>query len=92
MSQAYEKIVKAHQLSILESQSKLKITFPYERLKGEGWAFFVNLETKQMVKITLGKQILRTTNYPDKRGYHLVIAENQPILVPKELIEDIGYN
>ena len=45
-----------------------------------------------MVKVTLGKQIFRTTIYPDKRGYHLVIADNQPILVPYQLIEDIGYN
>jgi len=92
MSKAFEKIKESHALSILQSQSKLKTTYPYERLKGEGWGFFVNFETKQMVKITLGKQIMRTTNYPDKRGYHLVIAENQPILVPQEFIEDIGYN
>ena len=92
MSKAYEKIAESHALSILESQSKLKTLYPYERIKGHGWGYFVNLETKQMVKITLGKQIFRTTNRPDKYGYHLVIAENQPILVPKELIEDIGYN
>jgi predicted restriction endonuclease len=92
MSKAFEKIKESHTTSILESQSKLKKLYPYERLRGEGWAFFVNFETKQMVKITLGKQIFRTTIYPDKRGYHLVIADNQPILVPYQLIEDIGYN
>lgn len=92
MSKAFEKIKKAQSDSLLESQTKIKALYPYERLRGEGWGFFVNFETKQVVKITLGKQIFRTTIYPDKRGYHIVIADNQTILVPYQLIEEIGYN
>ena len=88
----YEKIVESHAISMLESQKKLKALYPYERIKGEGWGFFINAETKEMTKITLGKQVYRMTENPDKYGRHLVNAENQVIFVPQELIEDIGYN
>jgi len=92
MPKAFEKIKESHALNVLKAQSKLKELYPYERLRGDGWSFFINFETKQMVKIALGKQIFRTTINPDKYGYHLVIADNQPILVPYQLIENIGYN
>jgi len=88
----YEKIVESHALAMLETQTKLKTLYSYERIKGEGYGFFINIETKEMVKVTLGKQIHRMSENPDKRGRHLVMIENQTILVPQELIEDIGYN
>jgi hypothetical protein len=85
-------IVESHATSLLESQKKIRKIYPYEIISGEGWGFFMNPETKQIVKITLGKQIMRASEQPDSKGRHLVIAENQYILVPKELIIDIGYN
>ncbi len=88
----YDKIVEAHAVSMLESQKKIKTLYSYERIKGEGWGFFVNVETKEMIKITLGRQVYRITENPDKYGRHIVSAENQVIFVPQDLIEDIGYN
>ena len=88
----YDRINESHALAMIESQSKLTTLYPYERIKGEGYGFFINPETKEMVKVTLGKQIYRMSINPDKRGRHLVMIENQTILVPQELIEDIGYN
>jgi hypothetical protein len=88
----YEKINESHALAMLESQTKLKMLYPYERIKGQGYGFFINAETKEMVKITLGKQIYRMTENPDKHGKHLVMIDNQTVLVPQELIEELGYN
>ena len=88
----YEKIKEAHISSVLESQKKIKTTYPYERIKGTGWGFFVNPETKEMIKVTLGKQVTRVTEKPDRIGRHLVFIDGQYILVPQDLLEDIGYN
>lgn len=82
----------SHTVSLLESQKKIKKLYPYEILRGEGWGFFMNPDTKQFVKITLGKQVMRVSEETDKKGRYLVYAENQYVLVPKELIDDIGYN
>lgn len=88
----YERINESHALAMLKSQEKIKNLYPYERLRGTGYGFFVNFETKEMVKITLGRQIYRITENADKHGRHLVMAENQTIIVPQELIEELGYN
>lgn len=88
----YERIVESNAEAMIESQKKIKITYPYERLKGDGYAFFINAETKEMVKITLGRLVTRMTETPDKRGRHLVMTQNQTILVPQELLEEIGYH
>jgi hypothetical protein len=88
----YEKIKEAHISSVLELQKKIKVAYPYERLKGTGWAFFINPETKEMTRITLGKQITRVSENPDRIGRHLVFIDGQYVLVPQDLIEDIGYN
>jgi len=82
----------SHAVSLLDAQKKLRKLYPYEILKGEGWGFFMNPDTKQFVKITLGKQVMRVSEETDKKGRYLVYAENQYVLVPKELIDDIGYN
>lgn len=82
----------SHVVSLLESQKKIKKLYPYEIIKGEGWGFFMNPDTKQIVKIALGKQVMRVSEETDNKGRYLVVAESQYILVPKELIDDIGYN
>lgn len=82
----------SHAVSLLDAQKKLRKLYPYEILRGEGWGFFMNPDTKQFVKITLGKQVMRVSEETDKKGRYLVYAENQYVLVPKELIDDIGYN
>lgn len=88
----YERIVESNAEAMIESQKKIKITYPYERLKGNGFAFFINPETREMVKITLGRIVTRMTETPDKHGRHLVMTQNQTILVPQELLEEIGYH
>lgn len=82
----------SHVVSLLESQKKIKKLYPYEIIKGEGWGFFMNPDTKQIVKIALGKQVMRVSEETDNKGRYLVVAESQYVLVPKELIDDIGYN
>ena len=88
----YERIWEAHALSMIETQKKLRKLYPYEMLKGDGWGFFVNIETKQLVQIKLGRQLVRVSKQTDNKGRHLVYIENQYVLVPQELIENIGYN
>jgi len=88
----YERIVKSNADAMIESQKKIKITYPYERLKGTGFAYFINPETKEMIKVTLGRLVNRMTDTPDKFGRHLVMTQNQTILVPQELLEEIGYH
>ena len=88
----YARIGEAHTLSMIETQKKLRKLYPYEMIKGEGWGFFVNIETKQLVKINLGRQLIRVSEEVDNKGRHLVYIENQYVLVPQELIENIGYN
>jgi hypothetical protein len=88
----YDRIVETNAESMIESQKKLKITYPYERLKGNGFAFFLNPETRQMVKITLGRLVSRISETPDHLGRHVIITQNETVLVPKELLEEIGYH
>lgn len=88
----YERIVESNAEAMIESQKKIKITYPYEKLKGDGYGFFINPETKEMVKITLGRLVTRVTETPDKYGRHLIMTQNQTILVPQELLEEIGYH
>lgn len=88
----YERIVQSSAESMIESQTKLKITYPYERLKGNGFGFFLNPETREMVKVTLGRIVSRMTETPDKLGRHLVSTQNQVILVHEDLLEEIGYH
>ena len=88
----YEKIKETNIEAMIESQKKIKTTYPYERLKGSGYAFFLNPETKQMVKVTLGRIVTRVTETTDKFGRHLVATQNEMVLVPQELLEDIGYH
>ena len=52
----------------------------------------MNPETKEMIRVTLGKQVTRVTEKPDRIGRHLVFIDGQYILVPQDLLEDIGYN
>lgn len=88
----YQKITESNIEAMLDSQKKIKVTYPYERLKGEGYAFFLNPETREMVKVTLGRIVTRVSETPDKHGRHLVATQNQMVLVPKELLEEIGYH
>ena len=45
-----------------------------------------------MVKVTLGRIVTRVTETTDKFGRHLVATQNEMVLVPQELLEDIGYH
>lgn len=88
----YERIVESNIEAMLDSQKKIKTTYPYERLKGQGYAFFINPETKEMVKVTLGRLVTRVSEIPDNQGRHLVATQNQMVLIPQELLEEIGYH
>ena len=78
--------------ALVETQKKIKILYDYEFLSGDGIKFYVNVETKQMVPINVGRTITRLTETPDSRGRHVVFAENQKILVPESDIISIGFN
>ena len=88
----FQRIIEANLDAMIETQNKLKITYPYERIKGEGVGFFLNPETRQLIKVTLGRLVNRITETPDKNGRHLVMVQNQVVLVPQELLEEIGYH
>jgi hypothetical protein len=45
-----------------------------------------------MVKITLGRLVSRMSETPDHLGRHVIITQNETVLVPKELLEEIGYH
>jgi hypothetical protein len=78
--------------ALVETQKKIKVLYDYEYLSGDGIKFYVNIETKQMVPINVGRTITRLTENPDSKGRHIVYTENQKILVPESDIVSIGFN
>lgn len=78
--------------ALVETQKKIKILYDYEYLIGEGIRFYINVETKQMVPINVGRTITRLTESTDSKGRHIVYTENQKILVPESDIISIGFN
>lgn len=78
--------------ALIEAQKKIKVVYDYELLEGTGIKFYMNLETKQMVPIKLGKAITRLTENPDELGRHIVYAQNQKVFVPEDDIVSIGFN
>lgn len=76
---------------LLKVQKKIKIVYSYERLKGEGYGFYYNPQTKQFARIKRGRTVTRITEKCDEKGRYLVYAENQYFFVDKDELEDIGY-
>ena len=92
-------VEKTHELyknlttkALLETQKKIKVLYDYEMLIGEGKRYYMNIETKQFVPVTVGKVITRMTETTDEKGRHIVYTENQKILVPASDIISIGFN
>lgn len=78
-------------IALLAVQKKIKNVYAYEKIKGEGYGFYVCFDTNRIVKVRKGKTITRLTESMDSKERYLVYAENQRILIPKDEIEEIGY-
>ena len=91
--------IKAHEVykslttkALLQAQKQVKYLYDYEFLVGEGIKFYVNVETKQMVPIKVGKLVTRLTEETDEKGRHIVYIDSQKVLVPASEIISIGLN
>ena len=78
--------------TLVETQKQIDQLYDYEFLKGTGTKFYLNIETRQMVPIVVGKSIIRLTQNPNKEGSYVVYAQNQKILVPESDVVLIGFN
>lgn len=66
--------------------------FPYYKIVGEGYKWYLEPLQATMVKIKLGTTVVKLHDQPDKQGRILVYTPNFYLAIPSEDLIELGYN
>ena len=65
---------------------------PYYIVSGSGSAWYLCTDSKSMVRIQRGSEIIPISEEPDSLGRVLVFTPQGTLLIPEDEVLDIGYN
>ena len=77
---------------VMSEMIECAVNIPSYVISGSGWAWFLDPESYQFIRCTRGTEIVPINEIPDEADRILVRSPYRFLLIPKEEVQEIGWN